>query len=74
MIQLTISTERAQQLIEDGAQTIADPLGSGQAFVFTGPGLSLARLVYGGASPSYYLSDATDDSEWDIAILRVVSA
>lgn len=70
MIQVDITEERAQQLVQNGAQTIADPLGNGPAFVFTGPGLSLARLVYGGAVASCFI-DATDMSEWDIAILRV---
>lgn len=70
MIQLDITPERAEQLIADGAQTIADPLGTGPAFVFTGPGLSLAQLAYSGALPSTFI-DATDMSEWDIAILRI---
>ncbi|OCB56166.1 hypothetical protein A5722_14820 [Mycobacterium vulneris] len=69
MIQLTITAERAEQLIADGAQTVADPLGIGPAFVFTGPGLSLAGLAYGGALPSSFV-DPYDMSEWDIAILR----
>lgn len=70
MIQLDITKERAMQLIESGAQTITDPLGTGPAFVFTGPGLSLAEIAYTDALPATALRP-TDMSEWDIAILRV---
>lgn len=69
MIQLDITAERAEQLIADGAQTIADPLGTGPAFVFTGPGMSLALIAYTAALPSEGMR-IDDMSEWDIAILR----
>lgn len=71
MIQLDITAERAEQLIADGAQTVADPLSTGPAFVFNCSGLSLAQLVYSGALPSTFI-DLWDTSEWDIAILRVL--
>lgn len=70
MIQLDITKERADELYSAGARMVADPLSISQAFIFTGPGLSLSRLVYGDARPSNFI--ALDDmSEWDIAILRV---
>jgi hypothetical protein len=70
MIQLDITEERADELYSAGARTVTDPLSIGPAFIFTGPGLSLARLVYGDARPSNFI--ALDDmSVWDIAILRI---
>ena len=71
MIDVEIPVERAEQLLRCGMKTVKSPCGpSGLVFFFTGPGMSLARLAYGGVVDRNWL-DFTDQSQWDIAILRI---
>lgn len=66
MIEVTITRERAAELVADGAQPIT--WHGSSAFMFTGPGMRVAEIAYGVALPSDRV-DPTDQSMWDIAIL-----
>lgn len=71
MIEVTITKTRAESLFASGIRTVQDPrLGTGEVFVFTGPGVTLAKVAYGGLQPEEAF-DPTDTSSWDIAILRI---
>jgi hypothetical protein len=70
MIEVHISEERIQQLLDAGVTTVVSPLGKPEpVFMFSGPGLSIARLAYTDELPQLAYS-ATDQSLWDVAILR----
>ena len=66
MIEVTITRERAAELVNDGAQPIN--WHGNAVFMFTGPGMRVAEIAYGVALPSDSY-DLTDQSMWDIAIL-----
>lgn len=74
MIDLDISEDRAAELGAAGFRPVSlGPFRRGYGFTFTGPGLSLAKLAYGSGPVEKDWLDFTDQSKWDIAILRVVT-
>ncbi|AHJ86338.1 hypothetical protein 32HC_60 [Mycobacterium phage 32HC] len=72
MIDVEISKERAEQLIAAGCRPV-QPFGlniSEVVFMFTGPGLAMAKLAYTDALPADVI-DVTAQEPWDIATLRI---
>ncbi|AUV60837.1 hypothetical protein I5J35_gp59 [Mycobacterium phage Rem711] len=70
MIDVEISQERAEQLIAAGYQTVLPAALGERVFMFTGPGLALAKLAYTDALPADVI-DVTAQEPWDIATLRI---
>ncbi|MBU8834422.1 hypothetical protein [Mycolicibacterium goodii] len=70
MIDVEISKERAEQLIAAGCQTVQALTHNEPVFMFTGPGLALAKIAYTDVLPADAI-DVTAQEPWDIATLRV---
>lgn len=74
MIDVTITPERAQALLDSGARMIIGPYGEPEPmFMFTGPGLLMARLAYDDTELPTTLDWQGPDGQslWDVAVLRL---